>query len=91
MPIPLVRYKVAGALISSGVATAFEEKVLMDPKAIILFYVEIAKKCHVATGSKRIACGVAALACGIALVPGAHQGPFIIGCTALARGANKLS
>ena len=55
-----------------------------------LFYVEIAKACYASTGSKRIACGVAALTCGAALIPGPHQGAFILGCGTLARGANKL-
>ena len=90
MPIPLITKQVGGALIGVSVGAVLDDG-LMNPKAIALFYVEIAKKCYVSTGSKRIACGTAALACGIALVPGAHQGPFIIGCTALARGANKLS
>lgn len=66
------------------------ESALMNPKAIGLFYVDIAKACYVSTGSKRIACAVAALACGTALVPGPHQGPFIVACAAAARGANKL-
>jgi len=33
---------------------------------------------------------VAALTCGTALIPGPHQGPFIVACAAAARGANKL-
>jgi len=66
------------------------ESVLMTPKAICLFYVKIAKVCYVSTGSKRIACGVAALTCGTALISGPHQGPFIVTCAAAARGANKL-
>ena len=90
MPIPLITKEVAGAIIGVSVGTILEEK-LVSPKAIALFYADIVKACYVSTGSKRIACGTAALACGIALVPGAHQGPFIIGCAALARGANKLN
>ena len=90
MPIPLITKQVAGAIIGASVGTVLEER-LMNPKAIALFYADIAKKCYVSTGSKRIACGTAALACGIALVPGAHQGPFIVGCAALAPGANKLN
>ena len=90
MPTPLIAGEITGAIVSASVVTVFHEG-LMSPKAIALFYVKIAKECYVSTGSKRIACGVAALACGVAIVPGAHQGPFIMGCTALARGANKLS
>lgn len=88
MPNPLV--PVAGAVVGVGTGTMLSESALMTPKAIGLFYVEIAKACYVSTGSKRIACGVAALACGTALVPGPHQAPFIVACAATARGANKL-
>jgi len=88
MPNPLL--PVAGAVVGVGTGTMISESALMSPKAIGLFYVEIAKACYVSTGSKRIACGVAALACGTALVPGPHQGPFIVACAAAARGANKL-
>jgi len=90
MPTALIAGEITSSIVSVGIVTVLHEG-LMSPKAIALFYVEIAKNCYVSTGSKRIACGVAALACGVAIVPGAHQGPFIIGCTALARGANKLS
>ena len=88
MPNPLL--PVAGAVIGVGTGTMMSESLLMTPKAIGLFYVQIAKDCYVSTGSKRIACGVAALACGVALVPGPHQGPFIVACAAASRGANKL-
>ena len=89
MPNPLL--PVAGAIVGGvGAGTMISESALMTPKAIGLFYVEIAKACYVSTGSKRIACGVAALVCGTALIPGAHQGPFIVACATAARGANKL-
>ena len=88
MPNPLL--PVAGAVVGVGTGTMISESALMSPKAIGLFYVEIAKVCYVSTGSKRIACGIAALACGTALIPGPHQGPFIVACAAAARGANKL-
>lgn len=88
MPNPLL--PVAGAVVGVGTGTMISESALMTPKAIGLFYIEIAKACYVSTGSKRIACGVAALACGTALIPGPHQGPFIVACAAAARGANKL-
>lgn len=88
MPNPLL--PVAGAVVGVGTGTMISESALMTPKAIGLFYVEIAKACYVSTGSKRIACGVAALTCGTALIPGPHQGPFIVACAAADRGANKL-
>jgi len=88
MPNPLL--PVAGAVVGVGTGTMISESALMTPKAIGLFYVEIAKACYVSTGSKRIACGVAAIACATAVIPGPHQGPFIVACAAAARGANKL-
>lgn len=88
MPNPLLL--VAGAVVGVGTGTMISESALMTPKAIGLFYVEIAKACYVSTGSKRIACGVAALACGPALIAGPHQGPFVVACATAARGGNKL-
>ena len=88
MPNPLL--PVANAVVGVGTGTMLSERALMTPKAIGLFYVEIAKACYVSTGSKRIVCGIAALACGTALIPGPHQGPFIVACAAAARGVNKL-
>lgn len=88
MPNPLL--PVAGAIVGVSTGTMISESALMTPKAIGLFYVQIAKDCYVSTGSKRIACGVAALACGVALLPGPSQGPFIVACAAAYRGANKL-
>ena len=88
MPNPLL--PIAGAVVGVGTGTMISESALMTPKAIGLFYVQIAKDCYVSTGSKRIACGVATLACGVALLPGPHQGPFIVACAAASRGANKL-
>jgi len=88
MPNPIL--PVAGAIVGVGAGTMISESALMTPKAIALFYVQIAKDCYVSTGSKRIACGAAALACGVALVPGPHQGPFIFACATASRGANKL-
>ena len=88
MPNPLL--PIAHAVVGVGTGTMISERALMTPKAIGLFYVGVAKTCYTATGSKRIACGVAVLACGTALIPGPHQGPFIVACAAASRGANKL-
>jgi hypothetical protein len=88
MPNPLI--PVAGAIVGVGTGTMISESALMTPKAIGLFYVKIAKACYVSTGSKRLACGVVALACVTAVIPGAHQGPFIVACAAASRGVNKL-
>jgi len=88
MPNPLL--PIAGAVVGVGTGAMISESALMTPKAIGLFYVGIAKACYVSTGSKRIACTVAALACGTALIPGPHQGPFIVACATASRGANKL-
>ena len=88
MPNPVI--PIAGAIVGVGAVTIVEQGVLMAPKAMALFYVQIAKDCYVATGSKRIACGAAAVACGVALVPGPHQSPFIVACADASRGANRL-
>jgi hypothetical protein len=88
MPHPIV--PVVKSLVGVGVGTVLSEGELISPKAIGLFYVDIAKSCYVATGSKRIACIVAAATCGVAIIPGPHQAPFIVACAATARGANKL-
>jgi hypothetical protein len=89
MPNPLL--PIAGAVVGVGTGTMISESALLTPKAIGLFYVGIAKTCYTSTGSKRIACAIAALACcGTALIPGPHQGPFIVACAAASRGANKL-
>lgn len=88
MPNPVL--PIAGAVVGVGTGTMIAENALMTLKAIGLFYVGIAKACYTSTGSKRIACAVAALSCGTALIPGPHQGPFILACAAAARGANKL-
>ena len=63
---------------------------MRSPNAIAMFYVDVAKSCYAATGSKRIACIVAAGGYGMAIVPGPHQTPFIVACAASLRGANKL-
>jgi len=68
MPNPLL--PIANAVVGVGTGTMISERALMTPKAIGLFYVGIAKTCYTSTGSKRIACAVAALACGTALIPG---------------------
>jgi hypothetical protein len=81
---------IAGAVVGVGTGTMISESALLTPKAIGLFYVGIAKACYVSTGSKQVACVIAALACGTALLPGPHQGPFIVACAAAARGADKL-
>ena len=88
MPNPLL--PVVGAAVGVSTGTMISESALMTPKEIGLFYVGIPKACYASTGSKRIACGVTALVCGTALIPGPHQGPFIVACAAAARGANKL-
>jgi len=88
MPNPLL--PVVGATVGVSTGTMISESALMTPKEIGLFYVRIAKACYASTGSKRIACGVAALVCGTTLIIGPHQGPFIVACAAAARGANKL-
>jgi len=64
MPNPLL--PIAGAVVGVGTGTIISESALMTPKAIGLFYVQIAKDCYVSTGNKRIACGVATLACAAA-------------------------
>lgn len=88
--MPNLLFPVASAIVGIGTGTMISESALMTPKAIALFYVQITKDCYVSTGSKRIACGVTALVCGVALVPGPHQGPFIVACATAFRGANKL-
>lgn len=87
MPHPIL--PAVTALGGSTVGTALSEG-LKSPKAIAIFYVEVAKSCYKATGSKRIACAVAAGACGLAIVLGPHQAPFIVACAASLRGADKL-
>jgi len=84
MPHPIL--PVVSSLGGAAVGTAVSEG-LKSPKAI---YFEVAKSCYKATGSKRVACAVAAGACGMALVPGPQQAPFIVACAASLRGANKL-
>jgi len=85
MPHPLT------ALGGVAIGTALSEGLsLKSPKAIAVFYVEVAKSCYKATGSKRFACTVAAGACSLALVPGRNQGPFIVACAATLRAANTL-
>ena len=87
MPHPLL--PVASSLSGVGISTALSEG-LKTPKAITIFYVDVAKSCYEATGSKRVACVFAAGACVLALTPGAHQAPFIAACAASLRGANRL-
>lgn len=87
MPHPLL--PVASSLSGVGITTALAEG-LKSPKAIAIFYVDVAKSCYKATGSKRVACAVAATACALALTPGPHQAAFIVACAGSRRGANKL-
>ena len=82
--------EIGSALVGVGTGTMIAERTLMGPKAVWLYYVQIARGCYISTGSKRIACGVAAITCAPALIPGPHQPAFIIACAAAARGANKL-
>lgn len=88
MPNPSVPITGEATGVSGG--TMITEKALMSPKSIGLYYIQIAKSCYVATGSKRIACTTAGIVCITALIPGAHQLTFIIACATAARGANKL-
>lgn len=87
MPHPLA--PIATSLVGVATGTALSEG-LKSPTAIALFYVNVAKSCYQATGSKRIACVVAAGACGLAIVPGPHQAPFVAACAASLKGVNKL-
>lgn len=103
MPLPIVpaivpavkvltEHPLAPAVVSftgTSFTTALAEG-LTSPKAVGLFYWGVAKSCHGATGSKLLACGLAAGACGFALVPGPHQGPFIVACVGTLRGVNRL-
>ena len=70
MPQPIV--PVVSSLGGAAVGTALSEG-LKSPKAATIFYVDVAKSCYKATGSKRVACVVAAGACGLALAPGPQQ------------------
>jgi len=89
MPHPLI--PVTTSLGGVAIGTALSEDVsLKSPKTIAAFYLQVAKSCYKATGSKRVACVVAAGACGMVFMPGPHQGPFIAACAATLRGANKL-
>lgn len=81
---------IAGAIAGVGSGAMIAEGTLMSPKGVALFYIQVAKGCYSATGSKRVACAAAFLSCGVALVPGAHQGPFIVACTATCRGVDKF-
>jgi len=87
MPHPIL--PVVSSLGGAAVGTALSEG-LTSPKAIAIFYVDVAKSCYKATGSKRVACVVPTGACGLALAPGPHQATFIVACAASLRGANKL-
>lgn len=58
MPNPLL--PVVGAAVGVSTGTMISESALMTSKEIGLFYVAIAKTCYTSTGSKRIACAVAA-------------------------------
>ena len=60
------------------------------PKDIVMFYVGVANSCYKATGSKRVACVVAAGTCGFTLVPGPHQPMYITACCVCLNGINKM-
>ena len=87
MPYPII--PVVTSVVGITATTAISEQ-LKSPKAIVAFYVEVAKSCYTATGSKRIACIAAAGVCGLTIIPGPHQAPFMVACAASLRGANKL-
>ena len=87
MPNPIVKPIMAATGASIGTALA---EGLTSPKAVGLFYINVAKSCYGATESKRVACAVALGACGIAVVPGPHQAPFIVGCLSILRGVDKV-
>ena len=94
MPNPIINKinipEVGVAIIGTTVSTAVTEKLEYSPKAVAIFYGEVAKSCYIATGSKRVACVVAAGACTFALIPGAQQAPFMVACAAILRGVNRL-
>lgn len=79
----------ASSVIGAATGAAVSEK-LKTPKDIVMFYVGVANSCYKATGSKRVACVVAAGTCGFALVPGPHQPLYIIACAACLNGINKM-
>jgi hypothetical protein len=85
MPIASSITSVAGVMAGTAVSEA-----IYSPKAMAIFYYTVAKSCFEATGSKRVACVVAAGSCGLVLLPGPHQGPFIAACAAGLKGVNKL-
>ena len=92
MPNPIIPLiPIAGSLGGIAVGTVISEGIAPNPKAIVLFYVEIAKACYVSTGSTRIACGVATIVCAAALVPGPQQAPFVVSCAAAARATHKVN
>ena len=53
MPYPLVPVVISLVGVVTGTVLS---KGLKSPKAIVLFYVNVAKSCYKTTGSKRIAC-----------------------------------
>ena len=89
--LPPVVTSSVGIVAGISSATMISEGALMTPKELGGLYVSIAKSCYIATGSKRLSCGVAAIVCGGALIPGAHSAPFFVACAAILRGTNNLS
>jgi hypothetical protein len=73
-----------------ALSTMVAEKKFMSLSEIAYFYVGVAKTCHASTGSKRVACAVAAVSCIGAVIPGPHQSAFLVACGAASRGANEL-
>jgi len=67
MPIASAVTSVAGVAAGTAVSEG-----IYSPKAMVMFYYTVAKSCYKATGSKRVACAVAAGSCGLVLLPGPH-------------------
>jgi hypothetical protein len=80
----------AGALLGTSAATMFSERMLMSPKNLALYYYQVGQGCYVATGSKRVACGVVVATCTIACIPGAQQTALFLACTQALRGLHKM-
>ncbi len=60
MPQRILIRPIARSVAGVAISTMVSEKRLMTPKAVVIFYVEIATACYKSTGSKRVVCTVAA-------------------------------